>query len=73
MVLSKLPVPGCLTYLDNSRARPIGLAEDGGGGCLDIFLLSIISPLSPSLWEMAQYRLKYCLKGQLNPKTTNKP
>ena len=24
--------------------------------------------LSPSLWETARYRLKYCLKGLLNPK-----
>ena len=26
------------------------------------------SPLSPSLWETARYRLKYCLKVPLNPK-----
>ena len=26
------------------------------------------SPLSPSLWETVRYRLKYCLKGPLNPK-----
>ena len=33
------------------------------------FLLSsILSSLSPSLWETARYRLKYCLKGLLNPK-----
>ena len=25
-------------------------------------------PLSPSLWETTRYRLKYCLKGPLNPK-----
>ena len=39
-------------------------------------LSSILSPfchLSPSLWETARYRLKYCLKGPLNPKTTNQP
>ena len=66
MVLGKLPVPGRLTYrLDNSRAR--ALAVGAGGGSFDIFLSSIISP-SPSLWEMARYRQKYCLKGQLNPK-----
>ncbi|MEW8091771.1 MAG: hypothetical protein AB2784_19285, partial [Candidatus Thiodiazotropha endolucinida] len=30
--------------------------------------------LSPSLWETARYRLKYCLKGPLNPKQpTNQP
>ena len=32
------------------------------------FLSSAISFLSPSLWEPARYRLKYCLKGPINPK-----
>ena len=48
---------------------PIALAVGAGGGCLDIF--SLIYPysfLSPSLWETARYRLKYCLKGPLSPK-----
>ena len=36
-------------------------------------LLSILSPLSPSLWETARYRPKYCLKSWLKPKTTNQP
>ena len=60
MVLGKLPVPG----------RPtIWIAVGAGGGCLDIFtLIYPFSPLSPSLWETARYRLKYCLKGPLNPK-----
>ena len=72
MVLGKLPVPVRLTYLHYSRVRPIALAVDAGGGCLDIFtLLYHFSFLSPSLWEMARYRLKYCLKGPLSPKTTN--
>ena len=45
------------------------LAVDAGGGCLDIFTFVYpFSPLSPSLWETARYRLKYCLKGPLNPK-----
>ena len=45
------------------------LAVGADGGCLDIFtLLYLFSPLSPSLWETARYRLKYCLKGPLNPK-----
>ena len=40
-----------------------------GGGCLDIFtLIYPFSSLSPSLWETARYRLKYCLKGPLSPK-----
>ena len=48
---------------------PIALAIGAGGGCLDIFtLICPFSPLSPSLWETARYRLKYCLKGPLNPK-----
>ena len=39
------------------------------GRCLDIFILIYpFSPLSHSLWETARYRLKYCLKGPLNPK-----
>ena len=47
---------------------PIALAVSVGGGCLDIFFsLYPFSPLSPSLWETARYRLKYCLKGPLNP------
>ena len=48
---------------------PIALAVGAGGGCLDIFtLLYPFSPLSLSLWETTRYRLKYCLKGSLNPK-----
>ena len=35
---------------------------------MDIFsLLYLFYLLSPSLWETARYRLKYCLKGPLNP------
>ena len=47
---------------------PIALAIGAGGGCLDIFsLIYHFSFLSPSLWKTARYRLKYCLKGPLNP------
>ena len=47
---------------------PIALAIGAGRGCLDIFsLIYHFSFLSPSLWETARYRLKYCLKGPLNP------
>ena len=54
---------------------PTALAVGAGGGCLDIFSLFYhFSFLSPSLWETARYRLKYCLKGPLNPKQpTNQP
>ena len=66
---SKLPVPGRPTILMIVGQGPIALAVGAGGGCLDIFtLLYPFSPLSPSLWETARYRLKYCLKGPLNPK-----
>ena len=48
---------------------PTALAVSAGGGCLDIFALSYhFSFLSPSLWETARYRLKYCLQGPLNLK-----
>ena len=48
---------------------PIALVVGAGGGCLDVFSLVYHSSfLSPSLWEAAQYRLKYCLKGPLSPK-----
>ena len=44
-----------------------------GAGCFDIFtLIFLLSPLSPSLLETVRYRLKFCLKGSLNPKQTNK-
>ena len=75
MVLGKLPVPGRPTILITVGQGPTALAVGAGGGCLDIFsLIYPISILSPSLWETARYRLKYCLKGPLNPKQpTNQP
>ena len=74
MALGKLPVPGRPTIWMYVGQGPAVLAVGAGGGCLDIFTL--IYPfflLSPSLWETARYRLKYCLKGPLNPKPTNQP
>ena len=69
MVLGKLPVPGRPTIWITVGQGPTALAVDAGGGCLDIFtLIYPFFPLSPSLWETARYRLKYCLKGPLNPK-----
>ena len=68
MVLGKLPVPGRPTIWMIVGQGPISLAVAAGGGGLVIFtLLLSSSPLSPSLWETARYRLKYCLKGPLNP------
>ena len=52
-----------------SRARAYCACSRCEWGCLDIFtLIYPFFPLSPSLWETARYRLKYCLKGPLNPK-----
>ena len=60
---------GASYNLDTVGQGPIAIAVGAGGGCLDIFTLVYpFSPLSPSLWETARYRLKYCLKGPLNPK-----
>ena len=74
MVLGKLPVPGRPAILIIVGQGPTALAVGAGGVCLDIFtLIYPFSPLSPSLWETARYRLKYCLKRPLNPKTTNQP
>ena len=48
---------------------PTALSVGAGGGCLDILsLFCHFSFLSPSLWETARYKLKYCLKGPLSPK-----
>ena len=69
MVLGKLLVPGRPTIWISVGQGPTVLAVGAGGGCLDIFtLIYPFSTLSPSLWETARYRLKYCLKGPLNPK-----
>ena len=75
MVLGKLPMPGRATIWIIVGQGPTALAVGAGGGCLDIFtLIYPFSALSPSLWETARYRLKYCLKGSLNPKQpTNQP
>ena len=69
MVLSKIPVPGRPTIWMIVGQGPITLAVGAGWGCLHIFsFLFLFSSLSLSLWETARYRLKYCLKGHLNPK-----
>ena len=75
MVLGKLPVPGRPTNLDYSRARAYCACSRYGWGLFGHFsLVYYFSFLSPSLWETARYRLKYCLKGPLSPKQpTNQP
>ena len=69
MILGKLPVPGRPTIWIIVGQGHIALAVGSGGGLFGHFaLLYPFSPLSPSLWETAQYRLKYYLKGPLSPK-----
>ena len=71
MVLGKPPVPERPTIWITVGQGPTTLAVGAGGGCLDIFtLIYPFSHLSPSLWETARYRLKYCLKGPLNQQPT---
>ena len=68
------PCRGVLLVWIRVGQGPTALAIGAGGGCLDIFaLVCPFSPLSPSLWKTTPYRLKYCLKGSLSPKTTNQP
>ena len=51
-----------LLYFITVGQGPTALAVGAGGGCFDIFtLIYPFSPLSPSLWETARYRLKYYL------------
>ena len=69
MVPGKLPLPGRLTSWIIVGQEPIALTVGVGWGCLGIFTLPyLFSPLFPSLWETARCRLKYRLKGPLNPK-----
>ena len=72
MVLGNFPVPGRLTNLNKSRAMAYCASSRCGWELFGHFfsLVCHFSFLSPSLWETARYRLKYCLKGPLNPKQT---
>ena len=69
-VLGKLSVPGRPTSLDDSRARAYCACSRCVWEFVWTFFLSSVffSFLSPSLRETARYRLRYCLKGPLNPK-----
>ena len=69
---AKFPVPGRPAYLDKSRARAFCACSRCGWGLFRHFFsrLSFLF-LSPSLWETARYRLKYCLNGPLSPKQPN--
>ena len=59
-MLGKLPVAGRPIIWITVGQGPTALVVGVGGGGLDIFaLIYPFSPLSPSLWETARYRLKY--------------
>ena len=70
MVLGKLSVPGRPTNLDESRARVYCACSKCGWGLFGHFFthLYIFSLFFLPLLKTARYRLKYCLKGPLNPK-----
>ena len=70
--LGNLQYWGILLYLNNSRAQVYCAFSRCGWCCLDnfFFRLSFLY-LSPFLWELARYWLKYYLTGPLNRKTTN--
>ena len=73
MVLGKRPAPGRLTYFGKSKARAYYVYSSCGLGlCGHFSRVYHFSRLSPSLWETARYRLKYCLKGPLNPNQQTK-
>ena len=67
IVLGKLPVPGRPFNMDYSGARSYSACV---GGVVRTFFspLSLLSSFSLSLWETVRYKLKYCVKGPLNPK-----
>ena len=67
MVLGKLPVPEGPVNLDYSRARASALAVGAGWGLTGHFFSHLSFSSSSSLCETTRYRLKYCLKGPLNP------
>ena len=74
MVLGKLPVPGHPTIWIIVGQGPTALAVGACGGLFGHFYshLSFLYSFSLSLGD-ARHRLKYCLKGPLNPKPTNQP
>ena len=66
-VLEKFSVPGRPTNLDYSRVRAWQKVR-GGGVVWTLLLSSTFSLFFLPHLETARYRLKYCLKGSLNPK-----
>ena len=69
MVLGKLTVPRRSTNLNDSKARANCACSGRGWRCLNILsLVYHFSLLSPAVWEMVQYKLKYCFKQSFSLK-----
>ena len=68
MVLGKLPVPGRPTLLKTVGQGPTALVVAAGGVDWTFVLSSIFSLLFLPVFGRRPNRLKYCLKGPLNPK-----
>ena len=65
-VLEKYPCQGILLTRKTVGKGPTAVEAGAGGGWGITPFAYHISFLSPSLWETARYRLKYCLKEPLN-------
>ena len=71
MVLGKLPVPGHPVGLDSGvgeGARAYCICLGCGWGLFGLFCSCLSFLFFLPHWETARYRLKYCLKGPLDPK-----
>ena len=69
MMLGKLLVPGRPTIRITVGQGPTALAVCAGG--LGLFGHFLLSSILSSSFSLSLGRLKYCLKGLLNPKPTN--
>ena len=68
MVLEDLPVPGSPTTSENSREKAYCACSRCEWRLFALFVSRLLFLSSSALWETVRYRLKYCLKGPLNPK-----
>ena len=64
--MSKQPPPAPTASAIGPCPTIIQIVGRPGTGSLPMTIAPPDHP--PSLWETARYRLKYCLKGPLNPK-----
>ena len=71
-MLGKRPMTGRPTIWITAGQGPNALAVGAVGVVWTILRTSILSFLFFPIWETARYRLKYCLKGSLNPKQATK-